>query len=149
MKTGSVYRQTMQMDMNIALNYDSMSQELKEALKNNPNASNTIKKMGMLMESETRCGKPDAGTGVMPVRMTVTKDTGAMIVDALPVGTTFYGHVSPGKAPIFDSTDLKAGEKMQAMLAAVKDISVGIALPDTTLSVGQTYTQCDPDRFAG
>lgn len=149
MKTGSVYRQTMQMDMNIALNYDSMSQELKEALKNNPNAPNTIKKMGMLMESETRCGKQDAGTGVMPVRMTVTKDTGAMIVDALPVGTTFYGHVTPGKAPIFDSTNMMAGEKMQAMLAAVKNISVGIALPDTMLSVGQTYTQVIPIDMPG
>jgi hypothetical protein len=148
MKTGTVYRQTMQMEMTVALNYDSMSQELKDALKNNPNASNTDKRMGMLMESETRCGKPDAGTGVMPVRMTVTKDTGAA-ADALPVGTTFYGHVSPGKLPVFDSTDMQAGEQMQAMLAAVKNISIGIALPDTTLSVGQTYTQVIPIDIPG
>jgi hypothetical protein len=149
MKTGSVYRQTMQMDMNIVLNYDSVSQELKDALKNNPNAANTNKKMGMLVESETRCGKQDAGTGVMPVRMTVTKDTGAMIVDALPVGTTFYGHISPGKLPIFDSTDMKAGEQTQAMLATMKNISGGIVLPDTTLSVGQTYTQVIPLDLPG
>ena len=149
MKTGTVYRQTMQMDMNIALNYDSMSQELKDALKNNPNAPNTFKKMGMLMESDTRCGKPDAGTGVMPVRMTVTKDTGAMIADVLPVGTTFYGRVSPGKMPVFDSTDLKGGTQMQTMLAMMKNISAGIAFPDTTLSVGQTYTQVIPIDMPG
>ena len=91
-----------------------------------------------------RCGKPDAGTGVMPVRMTVTKDTGGMIAEVLPVGTTFYGHVSPGKMPVFDSTDIKGGTEMQTMLATMKNVSVGIAFPDTTLSVGQTYTQVIP-----
>jgi hypothetical protein len=105
--------------------------------------------MGMLMESEMHCGKPDAGTGIMPVRMTVTKDTGEMIADALPVGTTFYGHVTPGKAPIFDSTDMKAGAQIQAMLAAVKNVNIGIPLPDTTLSVGQTYTQVTPIDIPG
>jgi len=149
MKTGSVYRQTMQSETTITLNYDSMSQELKDALKSNPEAGNTVKKLQILMESEMRCGKPDAGTGVMPVRMTVTKDTGAMIAEVLPVGTNFYGHVSPGKLPVFDSTDIKGGTEMKSMLAAMKNISAGIAFPDTTLSVGQTYTQVIPIDMPG
>lgn len=149
MKTGTVYRQTMQMETTVALNYDSMSQELKDALKNNPNAPNTFKKIGMLMESEARCGKQDAVTGVMPVRMTVTRDTGAVIAEVLPVGTTFYGHVSPGKLPVFDSTDMKAGDQMQTMLATIKNVSAGIAFPDTTMSVGQTYTQVIPIDLPG
>ena len=149
MKTGTVYRQTMQMEMVVALNYDSMSQELKDAVKNNPNVSNTDKRTGMLVESEMHCGKPDAGTGLMPVRMTVTRDTGAMIADALPVGTTFYGHLGPGKLPIFDSTNMQAGEQTQTMLATMKNISGGIVLPDTTLSVGQTYTQVIPLDLPG
>jgi|GEM_PF-3906881 len=149
MKTGTVYRQTMQSETTITLTYDSMSQQLKEAFQNNPNMAQPVKKIQVLIESETRCGKPDAGTGVMPVRMIVTKDTGAMITNVLPAGTTFYGHVSPGKLPVFDSTDLKVGAEMQTMLATMKSLGVGIAFPDTTLSVGQTYTQVIPIDLPG
>jgi hypothetical protein len=81
--------------------------------------------------------------------MTMTRDTGAMIADVLPVGTTFYGHVIPGKMPVFDLTDRKWGTQMQTMLAVMKNISAGIAFPDTTLSVGQTCTQVVPIDVPG
>jgi hypothetical protein len=143
MKPGVVYRQNMQTETSLALNYDSMSQELKDALQNNPAIENA-KKMQVMMETEARCGKPDAGTGIMPIRMTVTKDSGSMIATVLPVGSNFYGHVSPGKMPVFDSTDISGGTQTQAMLDMMKNISVSVALPDTTMSVGQTYTQVIP-----
>jgi hypothetical protein len=146
MKTGVVYRQTMQSEMNIVLNYDSMSQEMKEALQNNPAMENMLKKQQMLIEMETRCGQPDPGTGIMPVRMKVTRDTG-IIAQALPVGTTFFGHVSPGKLPVFDSTDMAGGGQTQSMLAAMKNMGLQVSLPDTTMSVGQTYTQISPIDF--
>jgi hypothetical protein len=143
MKTGVVYRQTMQSETNIVLNYDSMGQEMKNALQNNPVMENMLKKQRMLVEAEARCGQPDAGTGIMPVRMKVTRDTG-IISQALPVGTTFFGHVSPGKLPVFDSTDMAGGEQAQSMLAAMKNIGLQVSLPDTTMSVGQSYTQVTP-----
>ena len=149
MKTGNVYRQTVQTETTIALNVDDLSQELKDAIQNNPMTANMFKKQQMLIETETRCGQPDTVTGLIPVRMKVTRDTGVMIAEVLPVGTSFYGHVSPGKLPVFDSTDIKGGTQMQSMLARMKNISAGIAFPDTTLSVGQTYTQVIPIDMPG
>jgi hypothetical protein len=141
LKPATVYQETMQRTMKLSFNYDSADASIKQAMENNPQIATLSKPQANLMETAIHCGKVGAG-GTMPVWMEVTQDTGAMVAAALPAGTMFYGKVHPGKLPEYDSVSAGvSGEQKEALLKVIQSVAAQIALPDTTLSVNQSYTQ--------
>jgi hypothetical protein len=144
LKPGYLYREIFAQKLMTTFNLDSCSQEMKDAMRDAGFVSNVPKTTQTLMESEMHCGKPQ-DDGMMRVRKRITRNTDSATAKALPVGTTFYGKAKNGGLPLFDSIDAQVptGQK-EIILSTIQKISTQIFLPDTVLSLGESYTQTMP-----
>lgn len=138
------YHQIVEQSSETELHYIA-SLEILEKLKNQGVENPTLGKTLMLMESVFKTGKI-AKDGYFPVTIEFLKSTNSDNKTIIPDGTLIYGKASASTMPKLDSIvakDLDASFK-STLLQTMQSMFSQIALPESKLKIGESFTQETP-----